>query len=163
LLGNGDGTFQPQLTCAVGVQPSSMVAGDFDGDGHIDLAVADAGNPFNFPADPAGVSVLLGNGDGTFQPAVKYAVGSYPASIIANDFTGDGLLDLAVADQGNVNSGGTDPGGVSVLLGNGDGTFQPQITYSAGSGPSSIVAGDFTGDGRHDLAVANSFDNTVSV
>jgi FG-GAP-like repeat len=151
LLGNGDGTFQPQVTYAVGSVPSSIVAGDFTGDGHLDLAVANlfAGN----------ISVLLGNGDGTFQPQVTYAVGKYPNSIVAGDFTSNGHLDLAV-----VNSGGSNPTGtVSVLLGNGDGTFQPAVTYAVGSAPSSIVAGDFTGDGHLDLAVANLFAGTISV
>ena len=66
---------------------------------------------------------------------------------MAGDFTGDGRTDLAVANAGSDD--------VSVLLGNGDGTFQPQVTYAVGSGPDAIVAGDFTGDGRTDLAVAN--------
>ena len=68
---------------------------------------------------------------------------------MAGDFTGDGRTDLAVA-----NSGDND---VSVLLGNGDGTFQTQVTYAVGTDPDAIVAGDFTGDGRTDLAVANTF------
>ena len=66
---------------------------------------------------------------------------------MAGDFTGDGRTDLAVAN-GNADT-------VSVLLGNGDGTFQPQVTYAVGIEPDAIVAGDFTGDGRTDLAVAN--------
>ena len=76
------------------------------------------------------MSVLLGNGDGTFQPQVTYAVGSVPDAIVAGDFTGDGRTDLAVAN-GNVFGKGT----VSVLLGNGDGTFQPQVTYAVGVFP----------------------------
>ena len=105
----------------------------------LDLAVAnDSDNT---------VSVLLGNGDGTFQPQVTYAVGADPDAIVAGDFTGDGDLDLAVANCGDNT--------VSVLLGNGDGTFQPQVTYAVGTDPDAIVAGDFTGDGHLDLAVAN--------
>jgi hypothetical protein len=139
LMGNGDGTFQPQVTYAVGISPESMVAGDFRGDGRTDLAVANSWD--------GTVSVLLGNGDGTFQPQVTYAVGQDPRAITAGDFTGDGHLDLAVANvQGNT---------VSVLLGNGDGTFQPQVTYPVGRAPSAITAGDFTGDGHLDLAVVN--------
>ena len=68
---------------------------------------------------------------------------------MAGDFTGDGHLDLAVAEHQRLD------GTVSVLLGNGDGTFQPQVTYAVGSDPHAIVAGDFTGDGQLDLAVAN--------
>ncbi len=70
------------------------------------------------------MSVLLGNGDGTFQPPVTYAVGVVPDAIVAGDFTGDGRTDLAVANRLD--------GTVSVLLGNGDGTFQPQVTYAVG-------------------------------
>ena len=71
------------------------------------------------------MSILLGNGDGTFQNQVTYAVGSSPDAIVTGDFTGDGRTDLAVA-----NSGSND---VSILLGNGDGTFQNQVTYAVGS------------------------------
>jgi YVTN family beta-propeller protein len=157
LLGNGDGTFQPQLTYAVGNGSDAIVAGDFTGDGQLDLAVV---NPGTWPDFSGSVSVLLGNGDGTFRPQGTYAVGSDPVAIVAGDFTGDGHLDLAVV---NDNYFGTGPGSVSVLLGNGDGTFQPQVTFAVGTYPRAIVAGDFTGDGRTDLAVANSSDNTVSV
>ena len=147
LLGNGDGTFQPQVTYAVGAEPWSIAAGDFTGNGRTDLAVANVGDNT--------VSVLLGNGDGTFQPQVTYAVGANPFGIMAGDFTGNGRTDLAVANVGDNT--------VSVLLGNGDGTFQPQVTYAVGNGPFAIVGGDFNGDGHLDLAVANESDNTVSV
>ncbi len=155
LLGNGDGTFQPPVQYPVGSDPDAIVAGDFNGDGHVDLAVASDSYP-----SPGTVSVLLGNGDGTFQPAVQYAVGIEANSLVAGNFTGDGHLDLAVVNGYSYPSG---HGTVSVLLGNGDGTFQPQVTYEVGGVPSSVVAGDFNGDGRIDLAVANSQDGTVSV
>ncbi len=155
LMGNGDGTFQPQVAYPTGLAPSGIVAGDFTGRGVFDLAVTNSGSNT--------VSVLLGNGDGTFQPQVTYATGSSGGSqnlqdiqdIVAGDFTGDGHLDLAVVNEYSDD--------VSVLLGNGDGTFQPQVTYAVGSNPTSIVAADFTGDGKLDLAVANSGSNTVSV
>ncbi len=150
LLGNGDGTFEPAIQSALGpavLDPYSIVAGDFNGDGHLDLAIA----------DPVAndVSVSLGNGNGTFEPPVQFAVGSTPDSIVAGDFNGDGHLDLAVANDG--------PSTVSVLLGDGDGTFRPAVQYAVGSGPFSIVAGDFNGDGRLDLATATISDNDVSV
>jgi hypothetical protein len=158
LLGNGDGTFQNQVTYAVGSGPVALVAGDFNGDGRTDLAVA------NY--DDSDMSVLLGNGDGTFQHQLTYPVGSSPVALVAGDFNGDGRTDLAVTNAGSLDShGNLIPGTstVSVLLGNGDGTFQHQVTYAVGNAPSALVAGDFNGDGRTDLAVANADSNTVSV
>ena len=296
LLGNGDGTFQTQVTYAVGSAPVALVAGDFNGDGRTDLAVANDGSNDvsvllgngdgtfqtqvtyavgSVPDRPRGgrlqrrrpdrpgrrqrrrqrrvgaagqrrrhlpgpgdlrggdrarspswratstatagtdlavanygandVSVLLGNGDGTFQAQVTYAVGTVPRrprggrlqrrrpdrpgrrqlrrqrrvgaagqrrrhlpgrrstyavgtgpiALVAGDFNGDGRTDLAVANDGSND--------VSVLLGNGDGTFQAQVTYAVGSVPIALVAGDFNGDGRTDLAVANYGSNDVSV
>jgi hypothetical protein len=155
LLGNGDGTFQPSQQYAVGILPRAIVAGDFNGDGHLDLAVANLG-VFHSAST---VSVLLGNGDGTFKSQVTYAVGADPISIVAGNFEGDGHLDLAVDNENSNGQHGT----VSMLLGNGDGTFQPQVTYAVGPLPDALVAGDFNGDGRLDLAVANQFDGTVSL
>jgi VCBS repeat protein len=94
---------------------------------------------------PETVSVLLGNGDGTFQPPATYAVEKGPFSIAIGDFNGDGKLDLAVATNG-VRT-------VSVLLGKGDGTFLPQVTYGTQGEPISVAVGDFNGDGNADLAV----------
>jgi hypothetical protein len=137
LLGNGDGTFQPAI--GLGFGGSSIVAGDFNGDGNLDLAVTNYGNT---------VSVLLGNGDGTFQAPLTYTVGSGPASVAVGDFNGDGVPDLAVANQGSAN--------VSVLLGNGDGSFQAALNYAVGTAPWPVGAGDFNGDGFPDLAVGAS-------
>src|SRR5271166_2493703 len=138
--------FQP-ITLSTGTEPGAIVAGDFKGDGRTDLAVANAGSN--------DVSVLLGNGDGTFQNQKTYAVGTEPSALVAGHFNRDGRTDLAVANYGSND--------VSVLLGNGDGTFQNQVRYAAGFGPSAIVAGDFNGDGLTDLAVANYLSNDVSV
>ena len=146
LLGNGDGTFQPD-NYAVGTQPNSVTVGDFNGDGKLDLAVANYGSNT--------VSILLGNGDGTFQTAVNYAVYSSPPSVAVGDFNGDGKLDLAVANY--------DSDSVSILLGNGDGTFQTAVNYAVGSGPISVTVGDFNADGKLDLAVANEDSNDVSI
>jgi hypothetical protein len=145
LLGNGNGTFQPAVEYAAGLYPDSIVAADFNGDGHLDLAVADAGSTGVSDGSRGDASVLLGNGDGTFRSATLYPMQNHPTSIVAADFNGDGRLDLAVA-----NAGGSD---VSVLVGNGDGSFQQEVSYSAGVYPWVVVPGDFNGDGRVDLAV----------
>ncbi len=122
---------------AAGTAPSSVAMGDFNGDGKLDLAVSNySGN---------NVSILLGNGDGTFQPAVNYAAGSLPEFLTAADLNSDGNLDLVVADQG---------GGVSVLLGNGDGTFHAAVNYTTITAMVNVAVGDFNGDGKPDLAVA---------
>jgi hypothetical protein len=176
LLGNGDGTFRVPVSYDAGTLPSSLVAGDFTGDGRTDLAVANA-DAFQYFGDPIPVaypiprsgfvSVLLGNGDGTFQAPVSCVVGPGPFSLVAGDFRGDGHTDLAVANQLRANEGGAGhPNvrlvftGVFVLLGNGDGTFQTAVSVKANAG--SLVAGDFTGDGRTDLATPGAGDG-VSV
>jgi hypothetical protein len=140
LLGNGDGTFHSEPTLGVGCGPLGIVAGNFNGDGKTDLAVANS--------DSHDMSVLLGNGDGTFQAETRYGVGSGPSGLVSGDFNGDGRADLAVADS--------DSNDVSVLLGNGDGTFQSPMRYNVGSYPFAIAVGDFNGDGRPDLAVTDS-------
>ena len=150
-LGNGDGTFQPAVSYRVGANPSSVVVGDFNRDGKLDLAVA------NFNSN--NVSVLLGNGDGTFRSSVTYGTLPSPMGLTVGDFNRDGKLDLVVANSAE--NGGTP--GIGVLLGNGDGSFQPAVNYSTGSFPTSIAAGDFNGDGKLDIAVANLSSSTVSI
>jgi dienelactone hydrolase len=118
-----------------------VAVGDFNRDGQLDLAVANQGSD--------NVSVLLGNGDGTFRTVVNYSTGpgSFPRSVAVADLNGDGKLDLVVGDSSSNN--------VGVLLGNGDGTFQAAANYGVGSSPVSVVVGDFNGDGKLDLAVAS--------
>jgi hypothetical protein len=142
VFGNGDGTFQAPLTYLAGTDPQSVATEDFNGDGHVDLAVANAGSN--------NVSVLLGNGDGAFQTAVNYGAGDNPYSVAIGDFNGDGHSDLAVANSAYDTRGTSN---VSVLLGNGDGTFQARVDYGAGDWPHSVAIGDFDGDGHLDLAV----------
>jgi hypothetical protein len=153
--------FKPAVSYPVGTSPVAVVVGDFNGDAKIDLAVANAGDPTL--GDDGNVSILLGNGDGTFQPAQNLSVGKNPFSIAVADFNGDGCLDIVVANNGIDIHGGWLPGTVSVLLGNGDGTFQGHVDYPTGSGPSSVAVGDFNGDRRLDLAVATHPAKVVSV
>jgi hypothetical protein len=120
----------------------ALAVGDFNGDGKPDLAVA------NYVLGT--ISVLLGNGNGTFQPHVDYATGGYPESVAVGDFNNDGKLDLVVANNGSNT--------VSILLGNGDGTFQPQVEYATGNLPIGVAVADFNRDGKLDLVVAN-YDN----
>lgn len=150
-VGNGDGTFTPAIGSPflLGQNLSAIVAADFNGDGKLDLAVTDA--------DANAVYILLGNGDGTFQTPITVPVGNDPDAIVAGDFNNDGRLDLEVANY-NDNT-------VTLLLGNGDGTFTQAIgsPFAVGQGPDSVAAADFNGDGKLDLAVANSADGTVSI
>jgi hypothetical protein len=128
--------------------PTSVVTGDFNGDGKLDLAATNYNH--------SDVGILLGNGDGTFGPVATYAAGSYPLSVAVGDFNADGKLDLAVACNNQSNS-------VNILLGNGDGTFQRAVSYTAGSVSVSVAAGDFNADGKLDLVVANAQSNDVSI
>jgi VCBS repeat protein/HYDIN/CFA65/VesB family protein/centrosomal CEP192-like protein len=132
---------------ATGNGPTAAVTADFNGDGKLDLAVANR--------DDNTVSILLGKPDATFATKVDYPTGSSPKAIVAVDLNGDGKLDLALVNQG-ANT-------VSVLIGNGDGSFQARVDYPTGNNPVGIVASDFNGDKKLDLAVVNENDNTVSI
>src|SRR5215469_2914893 len=129
----------------VDASPSGITLGDFNGDGKVDIAVANSGS--------GNISILLASGDGTFQPAVNLAAGQIPWALVATDLNGDGRLDLAVADQA---------GSVVVLLGRGDGTFQSPVSIPLDASPRSIVAADFNGDGKQDLAVGQFDVNTTT-
>ncbi|HWF39149.1 MAG TPA: FG-GAP-like repeat-containing protein [Candidatus Acidoferrales bacterium] len=156
--GNGDGTFKAPSIIQLpnGSGPAALATADFNGDGHLDLVVANEGS--------ATISVFLGNGDGTFRARTDYAVGNSPVWVATGDFNGDGVLDLAVANKADNT--------VSILFGNlntsssssiGNGTFSAQTIYPAGSSPSSIAVADYNIDGLEDLAVAAAGDNSVSV
>lgn len=125
-----------------------VATGDFNNDGIPDLAIANH--------DPAGtIGILLGNGDGTFQPSVEYGAGQYPGMLVVADVNHDGNLDLIATNSIT--------GSVSVLLGTGDGTFHAAANFGAGALPQVIAVGDFNGDGLLDLAITNNLGNTVSV
>jgi len=149
--GNGDGTFTQANGSPIsfGNNLSAIATVDFNGDGKLDVAVTDSGGN--------AVMILLGNGDGTFGPPTTIPVGNQPDAIVAADFNNDGKLDLAIANYLD--------GTITLLLGNGDGTFTQAVgsPYTVGQGPYQIVAADFNGDGKLDLAVANLGAGTVSI
>ena len=152
LLGNGKGSFAQSDSNVVATPPDALVVADFNGDGFLDVASADEA----VNNQGSNVAILLGNGDGTFQSAVEYPVGSEPRSIAARDFNGDRKIDLVTANQFD--------GTLTVLLGNGDGTFQLAITLASGGiTPTSVAVGDLNGDGRPDLVVAQPSNDAVSV
>ena len=162
-LGNGDGTFDDAkpATIPTGVGPVWIAKGTFDtstakpgSNQNLDLAVVNQGDNT--------VSILLGNGDGTFTPAspptLSTGTGSSPVAAVATTLTSSGFTDLVVANHATNT--------LLVFLGNGDGTFKAPTaatTIATGRGPSSIIAADFNADGKIDLAVTNQLDNSVSV
>ena len=144
----------PHLTS--GYNPYSVAIADVNGDGKLDLVIA---NEQQSKTDPAGsISVLLGKGDGTFHAAANYSSGGESAySIAIADVNGDGKLDLVVAN-GCLGSN-CSTGSVGVLLGKGDGSFEKVRTYSSGAASvfgSHVAIGDLNGDGKLDLAVATT-------
>jgi hypothetical protein len=162
-LGLGNGTFGGSpLTSTLSPTdslPVSIKAVDLNADGKLDLAFINSGGNT--------VSVLLGNGDGTFQTEQNFATGVLPTSLQVADLNSDGKLDFAVVNQlCKVTSNSCAPGSVSVLLGNGDGTFQPHMDFGVGVTPMSLAIADFNGDGKPDLAVTNAnlgLGNTISI
>jgi hypothetical protein len=138
-------------TVCTGKSPIGAIFADFNGDGRVDLATANRDNT---------VSVILGQPKGAFAPAVSYPTGTSPYAFVVADLWKDKKMDLVTVNMPN---GIDSPGTVSVLLGNGNGTFKPHVDYSVGNFPVGVVAEDFNDDGKIDLAIANDNDNTVSI
>lgn len=153
LLAAGGGAFRPPVTVAAGVNPGGVVAVDFNKDGNPDFAVANLRND-TYNTGGYTVSIIKGNGDGTFQPPASYYVAQNPLAVAFGDFNGDGRLDLAAACASGV---------LSILPNNGKGGLQQIVNQSAGTEPASLVVGDFNGDGKPDLAVANQGSSNVSI
>ncbi len=141
------GTFEQTSNPAVGTGPIIVASGDWNGDGHLDLAVTNYGSNT--------ISILFNNGRGYFAPGSTLVVGNSPYAIVAGDWNGDGYQDLAVT----IVSSGT----VAILLNDGSGQFTQTSTIVVGSLPGSLVAGDWNGDGYLDLALTNAGSNTVSI
>ncbi len=155
-FGKGDGTFQAPLQLAVSMQPRFVAIGDFNGDQKPDLAVANYGDTSFSSPNPGNVSIILATGGGNFQPAANMSAGDHPLFIASADLNGDGKLDLVAVNEGVFDG---DPGGASIFLGKGDGTFQPAQNVAAGVNPTSVAIGDINGDGRLDLAITTEGPN----
>src|SRR5262249_14236003 len=137
---------------SVGRNPQSIAVGEFRGNGIQDLAVANH--------DSNNVSILLGNGNGTFGPASSIGVGGAATFVVAGDFSGAGRQDLAVT---TVDSSPYQRGTLSILLGNGDGTVRSGQSLAVGRNPTSMAVHDFNSDGIPDLAVTGYLTDTVSI
>jgi uncharacterized protein (TIGR03437 family) len=151
LKGAGDGTFQStfQYDFSAGL-PYAAVFADFNHDGKLDLAIGGSGYT---PTSTGEVDILLGNGDGTFQPPLKIPAPLGAFNLAAADFNADGNVDLAVLVS---QEGGGPSDSVLMLLGRGDGTFTAGDSYAVGPFAHSFVTGDFNGDGKLDLIVTDA-------
>ena len=150
LINDGAGSFNDADSYSVGVgsNPFSVIAGDFDGDNHVDLATANYGT--------CNVSVLIGNAGGTFTtPAPTYSTVDSPRALVGGNLNGDDKPDLAVIDDNNSK--------VLILLNSGTGTFNVSDNYNVGTAPRSVTVGDFNGDGKLDIATASKNSFYVSV
>jgi len=150
MLNKGDGTFQPKIDYAAGGEAQDLAVGDFNGDGKTDLAVT-----MNSPT--ISLSLLTGNGNGTFNAPISFSntSGFDSPAIVATDLNNDGKLDVVLAHRIQCFTAPcTTSRTISVMLGNGNGTFQPTQEIDVGTGMSRIVVGDFNRDGIKDLGIA---------
>jgi hypothetical protein len=148
-LGKGDGTFQaPSVVSSGSSGGVFMFVGDFNGDGKLDLAIAQN------TSGPPSIAILLGNGDGTFKALTPFSTGGSSIALFQiADVNNDGKLDLIVTDYLK--------GQVQVFLGKGDGTFQPPTNIATGRYPGGVAVADFNGDGKLDILLTNELDTTL--
>jgi len=151
LLGTESGGFADAKTYIAGAESYAVAIGDFNSDGKQDLAVANNST--------RNVSILLGNGDGSFGPPQNLFAGTgSPTSVAVGDLNRDGYPDLVVANDVSAAAGN-----VSVLFGNGAGGFTAPLSFNAGAGPFFVTIDDFNADAKPDIAVANNGSNTISI
>jgi hypothetical protein len=155
-LGKGDGTFKPvncsssSAACPTGISPMGVAAADFNHDGNMDLAVVNNGSNT--------ITILFGNGNGSFAAQPSLATGGNPRSIVAANFNGDSNYDIVVANSAQTSHN------IGLFLNNGNGGFGAQTTYDTGLNPWAIGVGDFNNDGILDVVVANNNNqNFISV
>jgi len=141
------GTFSQPVHYATGTNAHGVTLANINGDGKLDMAVANAGGN--------SVTIRLGNGDGTFGAASNFGAGTTPKSVVVADLNADGNQDLVTADQGSNTA--------SVLLGNGNGTFGAKTSYPVCTGTHEPTIGNFNGDGRPDIALACWGGSVISV
>ncbi|CAM4908496.1 unnamed protein product [Rotaria socialis] len=152
-LGYGNGTFSDQMTYPTGdgSLPQTVVIGDVNNDGHLDLIITNSLN--------GNVGIFLGHGDGTFSNQTTYptGAGSVPVSVAVGDFNNDGRLDIVTANYWTYD--------ISIFLNYGNGTFANRTTYSTGSvsKPNSVVVGDFNNDSKLDIAVTNQGSENIVI
>jgi hypothetical protein len=149
--GNGDGTLGADIQSQIEYLPNAVAAGLLNGDGHLDLVLANGA----YYSGANSISVALGNGDGTFGAPTEYPFGVDPRSVAIADFDGDGIRDIAAANFGS--------GVLSLFHGVGDGTFSDPTFVGLGARAYTVVAADFDGDGDPDLVTANSDFSSATV
>ncbi len=156
VLGNGDGTFGVETKFDVAAFPTRLKAADINLDGNVDLLTA------RDSVDTGPLSILFGVGDGTFRAQKRFLAGAEtpdeftgPAAVVLGDANGDQIPDVITA-----NSRSDD---ISLLIGNGDGTFADQVNFPAGDAPDAVVAGDFNGDNKLDVVTANQLSSDVTI
>src|SRR2546425_393766 len=142
-------SFGPPMNFGTGTAPLGLALADLNGDGNLDAVTT------NYYGNS--VSVLLGNGDGMFQPATDFLAGAFASSLAIGDFNGDKIPDLVV---GHFNSSANT---VSVLLGNGDGSFQDHVDYMVGRQPIWVTAASLRGNGILDIVASNNNSGSISV
>jgi hypothetical protein len=155
LFNLGNVLFTSPLTFDVGDRPVSIVADDFDGNGSIDLATSDFGSDT--------VSILRNSGNGIFAPAILYDANDVPSTMSAGDIDGDGDPDLVMRNSVFFEDGEREGNSISVLLNNGDATFNPPVSFTVGDVPVGLIVEDLDGNNRLDIATSNFEDQTVTV